>query len=141
MTANDYWNFYTPPAAPPPKRKRHVLRWILLGLTAVVIAIAAATCAAGAKAVSDLSETHSIVYDVTGSVPGASVDYTADSSGNQEQQDVTLPWASHSIPMQSWSPSVIAQAKGTGSITCQVKDDGKVISTHTSRGADVVVTC
>ncbi len=63
---------------------------------------------------------------------------------NGEQQDtkVTLPWSKEFTVGEGFQPLVVnAQNAGSGSISCRILIDGKVVNEHTSDGQYAVVMC
>jgi hypothetical protein len=63
--------------------------------------------------------------------------------GQQQETGVSLPWFKQFTAGQGFQSFVVlAQNAGTtGSISCEIDIDGKVISQQTSTGQYAIVTC
>jgi hypothetical protein len=62
--------------------------------------------------------------------------------GEQQETSVTLPSSKEFTADQSFQAFVVtAQNAGTGSITCEILIDGRVVNQHTSNGQYAVVVC
>ncbi|EUA30928.1 conserved membrane family protein [Mycobacterium xenopi 3993] len=118
---------------------------LLFGIT---IAFAAAAAVGGAPvgaAVADRPllppSSETIRYQVNGS-PGVAaylnyaIDYT-----QQYQTNVPLPWTKEFTVPPGQVYVLSAQSSGTGSITCTISIDGKVVSNMTSTGTPARAAC
>lgn len=87
---------------------------------------------------------HTIVFEVTGNgvTKASSISYGI--GGNQSQDNgAALPWQKQSTSNDSFLIlSLVAQSgSGSGSISCKITVDGKVVVDNTSQGQYAVVTC
>ncbi len=134
-----------------PARKKRVrgLGALIVGVLVVILAVSCSTTGGGGSSGdsgtsnTDSSSSHAVVYSVSGSAASASVDYVKDDNLGQAQQDITLPWST-TVDMGAGliGASLEVQNKGaTGSVTCKITENGKVVSTTTSSGAYVIATC
>lgn len=87
---------------------------------------------------------HAIVFEVTGSgvTKASSISYGV--GGNQSQDNgATLPWQKQSTSDDPFLiVSLVAQSgSGSGSISCKITVDEKVVVDNTSQGQYAVVTC
>jgi len=87
---------------------------------------------------------HTIVFEVTGSgvTKASSISYGL--GGNQSQDNgAALPWQKQTSSDDSFLIlSLVAQSgAGSGSISCKITVDGKVVVDNTSQGQYAVVTC
>jgi hypothetical protein len=129
----------------------NTLRTTLLAVLIGGVAVTLTACgASGTSATSFQNDGPDIevVYEVTGTATG--VDITMEGvSGTSQQSDVAVP-----LTNQSGKPGLHLSKKSgdflyisaqnnddTGSVTCTIKADGKVISTVTSNGAYTIATC
>lgn len=81
-----------------------------------------------------------IVFEVVGP---KSADVTYGVSGDQSQDNgAKLPWKKTVTSGEAFLiPTVVAQSKGQGKITCKISIDGKLVKTNSSSGEFAVVTC
>ena len=87
---------------------------------------------------------HAIVFEVTGNgvTKASSISYGV--GGNQSQDNgAALPWQKQSTSNDPFLiVSLVAQSgSGSGSISCKITVDGKVVVDNTSQGQYAVVTC
>lgn len=85
-----------------------------------------------------------ITFEVTGSGVSTAGSITYDLGANQSQDNgAKLPWSKKTRSTEDFLVlSLVAQSGGdSGSITCRISVDGKVVVENTSRGAYAVVTC
>jgi hypothetical protein len=148
---SEQYQGYAPTQQQLPK-KRHTVRRIFLGLVvlvAIIIVIVVATNSGGGSnggstgGSSPAAGGHTVVYSVSGTATSVSVDYVKDDNLGQAQQDVKVPWHT-GVDMGNnlVGAQLIVQNKGaSGSVTCKITDNGKVVSTTTSSGAYVIATC
>lgn len=83
-----------------------------------------------------------IRYEITGDSGAAqNVTYSIN-QGQQQETNVGLPWSKEFTADQGFQTFVVnAQNSGTGSISCTITVDGKVINQQTSNGQYAVVMC
>ena len=83
-----------------------------------------------------------IRYEVTGD-SGVAQNVTYQVTGGQQQDtQVSLPWSKEFTAGTGFQAFVVtAQNAGSGSISCDIAVDGKIISQQTSNGQYAVVTC
>ncbi|MER7472892.1 MmpS family transport accessory protein [Micromonospora sp. NPDC000018] len=81
-----------------------------------------------------------IVLEVTGP---KSADVTYGLNADQSQENgAKLPWKKELTSSEALViPTVLAQSKGTGKISCKITIDGKVVKENSSSGQFAVVTC
>jgi hypothetical protein len=132
---------------------------VLIGLATVLGGLSLA-CSAGAKGgtthgpggVTSTGATgapsakagHTIVFEVTGSGVKRATSISYGIGGNQSQDNgAALPWQKQTTSDDSFLIlSLVAQSGGTsGSISCKITVDGKVVVDNTSQGQYAVVTC
>jgi hypothetical protein len=87
---------------------------------------------------------HTIVFEVTGNgvTKASTISYGV--GGNQSQDNgAALPWQKQSTSDDPFLIlSLVAQSGGgSGSISCKITVDGKVVVDNTSQGQYAVVTC
>lgn len=108
-----------------------------------IVAIVAAAIAAAivaALVVTWIGSADKVVFSLTGTAHGATVQYVAEDSAS-EQRHVSVPW-SHSVSAKSGATLVMsAQNDGGGSLTCVITVNGREVARHTSRGQFAIVTC
>lgn len=136
------------PQQPPPKK--HTVRNVLLviGLLAVLgmggcVAIVGGI---GNEIDKQSNEVHTVVYKVGGTSKAASLTYTTDGSTTTEQiASAKLPWTKSLqikggiIPVyQVMAQNGIGQ---TGTVTCSIEVDGKVVKTATGTGEAAIASC
>lgn len=88
--------------------------------------------------------TRTVLYEVTGSDKALNVTYTTDGmASTEQQQNANLPFKKEiSIPRQPFQVfSLSAQNAGSGTITCKITVDGKVIKEASSGGPYSVAMC
>lgn len=142
---------------PPAKKKRGPLTWVLaaFGVVAalcVVIGIAnviggggGTENTAGPGAQADTAKTEKaagrkIVMEVTGAKK-ADITYGLDADQSQDL-GVKVPWKKELTSTETMTIAVIvAQNKGSGTISCKISLDGKVVKENSSQGEYAVVTC
>lgn len=90
------------------------------------------------------AQTRTVVYEVTGSGKALSITYTTDGMTSMEQQqNAALPFSKEiSMPAEAFQVfSVSAQNSGSGTISCKITVDGKVLKEASSNGQYSVVMC
>jgi hypothetical protein len=88
-----------------------------------------------------------ISYEVTGSAPGAAVEFQSDLGTTEDDpptaEQVTLPW--HSTVMVLKSIATIGEFTVTanvgGTVTCTVTIDGRIVKIATVSGFDLTADC
>ena len=106
---------------------------VLIGL-AIIIGV----CASAGK---ELTRTHDVRYEVTGSAQAVDITYTNESGGTSQLSDVSVPWSVSFTGDALDLVSVMAQNKGeAGSVTTTIYRDGESWKTSTSEGAYVVAS-
>jgi len=130
-----------------PLHKR-VWFWLL-----VVVGIGFAGCVttvgiAGVAVDHFAHQKHTITYSVTGTTPGAAVEYTTLQEGQGQNGDVRiaatpLPW---SVTTVSSGLITIYHVRATagpggGTVTCSITDNGVVVARHTTSGALQSTSC
>ena len=81
-----------------------------------------------------------VKYVVTGSATSASVTYFNE-QGGMEQVDMNIPWEKAMKVPSGSALSLVAQNSGSGSITCEIWENGEKKKTSTSTAQYGVVTC
>jgi hypothetical protein len=148
---------WPPQPMPPAKKKRGPLAWILVafGVVAalcVVIGLANVlggdgggtenTAGPGAQGAAPEKATagRKIVMEVTGAKK-ADITYGLDADQSQDQ-GAKVPWKKELTSTETMTIAVIvAQNKGSGTISCKISLDGKVVKENSSKGEYAVVTC
>jgi hypothetical protein len=143
--------FVVPPGYEMKKKKRFYKRvwfWLVVVPVVFIIIIIVAVSAAVNKVVNDK---HTVVYSVTGTIGKADIDYySVDGSGNSASQSVdgqTLPFSKtitvkgdlSGFNISANAPIAINSPSGT--LTCSIRVDGKVVSTDHASGSTDVVSC
>ena len=126
-------------------------RFWVLGLFGLFIVLIIAFVVSAGTAIDDaVNKQHTVVYSVYGNgVAGngvaGSITYANFSNGQfgeSQQSNTPLPWSKTVLVKGLFTASsVIAQLETGSSITCKVTVDGTVVSTNTSQGQYVAVTC
>lgn len=137
------------PADQPPAKKKHTARNVILVLVGLFV-VGIGGCAAivgsiGSEVDKQANESHTVVYKVTGTSKAASLTYTTDGSTSTEQlAGQKLPW-SKTLQIKGLIPvyqvSAQNEAGQTGTVTCTIEVDGKVVKTATSKGAGAIASC
>ncbi|MDA3646699.1 DUF4190 domain-containing protein [Saccharopolyspora indica] len=99
---------------------------------------------AGANPPDAEAETRTVLYEVTGSGEALNITYTTDGlASTEQQQNAKLPFSKEiALPREAFQIfSVSAQNAGSGTITCRITVDGKVIKEASSNGQYSVVMC
>lgn len=144
-----------PPAPPPRKRGRGLLIGILalvLLVCGIGVAIAAATqgggksdtqgpgAQTGAADTKNNAGKKTVILEVTGA-KAADVTYGLNANQSQEN-DAKVPWKKTLTSGETLTiATVVAQNKGSGTISCKVTVNGKVVKENSSKGEYAVVTC
>jgi len=85
--------------------------------------------------------TYDIIYRISGSTSKASLTYE-NASGNTEQQDVRVPWELElEVPAGQFLYISAQNDRDSGSIRCEIVQDGKVVEEASSSGAYVIASC
>lgn len=89
----------------------------------------------------EVSKTHDVRYEVTGSAQSVDLTYTNDTGGTSQQSAVPLPW-SYSFKGDTLAfVDVSAQNTGeTGTVIATIYRDGEMWKTSTSEGAYVIAS-
>ncbi|MGI5246664.1 MmpS family transport accessory protein [Dactylosporangium sp. CA-139066] len=88
--------------------------------------------------------THAVVFEVTGKGVTKATSVTYGIGGNSSQANgAALPWKKEASSTDMLlTASIVAQSgNGTGTITCRITVDGKVVVENSSEGQYAVVTC
>lgn len=84
--------------------------------------------------------THLIAYKISGSASSAMMTYTTPSG--QEQTTKSIPWHKSFEAKDGELLSISAQNKGeSGTVTCQIAVDGRIVKKATSSGAYAIASC
>lgn len=97
----------------------------------------------GQKAASEAKSNslHTVVYTVEGTTRKGSIDYNTP-SGQEQVISTHLPWSTTFETKDGDAVFVSGQtAPGTGTITCTIIVDGKLVKRGKSNGAYAAVTC
>lgn len=135
-------------------------RTSVLGPVLVSAALALAACSASgadpapscdAQCESNIAAamTTHVTYLLTGHAPaGANITYILGDGGQEQQNGLAVPMMNKKTgkPGISFDASggflyFSAQNQGSGSLTCEIVEDGTVLTKHTSTGAYAIVTC
>jgi hypothetical protein len=85
--------------------------------------------------------THTVEYIVKSTVSEYDITYN-NAQGNTEQKDLRIrDWTLSMTVEPGFFAYISAQIGGSGTISCQIKQDGKVIEEATSDGRYVIATC
>ena len=83
---------------------------------------------------------HAVTYKIGGSASRALVTYSTP-SGQEQQNGAHVPWKRSMKAKDFDVLAVSAQNSGSGTITCEIDVDGKVVKRSKSSGAYAVVSC
>lgn len=137
----------------PAKKKNWFARHkILTGLGLMIALVVAITSGSGGKDsgpastttdITDaLSADTSLTFEVTGTARKGSVTWIGDKLSTSQETDAKFPWKKTvKYTAGTLGVNMNAQNTGSGTITCTIKENGKVISTNTSKGDYAVVSC
>jgi hypothetical protein len=116
--------------------------WAKRGLVGLLIPLALTVGGCGVPEASlNQNAGKTIRYEVDGAAAAMNVTYMVD-HGQEQDTKVTLPWSKEFTAGQGFQAFVVnAQNAGTGSISCRILIDGKVITEKTSNGQYAVVMC
>lgn len=139
---------YQPVSAPvqPPRKKRRVWTWVLVGILAlfgICGGIGIAMLGGAAKAVHDsTTASHTITYKITGKSQGKTlITYIGNGFSESQNDAAKLPWST-TIKVTGWQPVTIsAQITGSGTVTCEIDVDGHPGKPSTSTGESVIASC
>jgi hypothetical protein len=149
------WQQQPPPYQPPPRKSRKGIAGIgCLGLVGLVLVIAAlashssssttppaplqtlpTAATAAAVAASSAAAAQTVTYVVTGSAADVTYGPTGSESSGAVPMSVTKPLGT---PLYY---SIYAQLQGSGTVSCQILVDGKVISQSTASGGYTIASC
>ncbi|WP_420367267.1 DUF4190 domain-containing protein [Curtobacterium sp. L1-20] len=132
-----------------------VLSVIGLILSIIMVVVYSAIFFAASKAVDDTNKAaateHTVVYTVTGDSTDSSITWatSTDGDGGSEQASgAKLPWTKEvkvkgSSKGLNFNSFTVTASNGTtgGEITCEIKVDGKVVSTKSASGEYASATC
>jgi hypothetical protein len=125
------------------KKKRW---WFSIGFVVLIVIIIVAVSAS----VSNVAhKQHTVVYSVTGNgtLSSSTITYATVQEGNgqngeSQASDAALPWSKTITASGLFTDFTLsAQNGGSGSITCTITEDGKVINTNTATGQYAIATC
>lgn len=133
---------------PPPKKKHTVRNVILVLLGLGVLGLAgcmALIVGAGNEVDKQANVEHTVVYKITGTSKVASLTYTTDGSTTTEQVSAAkLPWQK-SQKIKGLIPVYQVSAQNgigqSGTVTCSISVDGKVVKTATGTGEAAIASC
>lgn len=128
-----------------------IIGGVVVGVAIVAIAASAGsgstpnTSTAPAANQMDTGGSHTVVYTVGGSASQVDVTFSNDGTGGSSQENgVSVPWTKTlTIPddvINSYSLMPQNQGK-TGTVSCEITVDGKVVARQQSSGAYALVTC
>lgn len=132
-----------------------ILSAIGLILSIIMVVVYSAIFFAASKAVDDTNKAaateHTVAYTVTGDSTDSSITwstYTDGDSGSEQAAGTRLPWtkevtvkgSSEGLNFNSFTLTASNGQTG-GDITCEIKVDGKVVSTKTASGEYASATC
>lgn len=141
---------YQPQYAPPPPKKSHTVRNVLLILLGIfVLGFAGCIALVGGAAKSIDNESKRVVdveYQVEGNAPDASVDYTTFSganSGTSTESNAKLPWKQASQVSGLGKTVILTVSTGSkgGDVTCRVLSGGKVLTEQHASGVFAHASC
>lgn len=133
----------------PPPKKKHTVRNVLLGLTLIGVLIIGGCVAFAGSAVNEIDkqskEVHTVIYTVTGTSKVGSLTYNTDGVATLEQEtSAKLPW-SKTLKISGLAPiyqvSVQNAIGQTGTVTCTIKVDDKIVKTATGKGEGANASC
>lgn len=135
---------------PPAPKKKHTVRNVFLVL-GVLALLGIGGCVAivgsiGNELDKQSKEVHTVVYKVAGTSKAASLTYTTDGSTTAEQEaSARLPWSKSLQIKGGLIPVYQLMAQNgmgqTGTVTCSIEVDGKVVKTATSKGEASIASC
>jgi hypothetical protein len=133
---------------PPPKKKHTVRNVILVLLGLGVLGLGgcmALIVGAGNEVDKQANVEHTVVYKITGTSKVASLTYTTDGSTTTEQVSAAkLPWQK-SLKIKGLIPVYQVSAQNgigqSGTVTCSISVDGKVVKTATGTGEASIASC
>jgi hypothetical protein len=139
---------YAPPAPQaPPRRRRRIWPWVLLGVAVLFFGGCIAVAANIGNEIQEQSRPVMVTYEITseGVATAGNITYTKDVNLGMEQVgDAPLPWTKDiQFGEGFFKPlSISAQAgDGTGAITCRILVDGVEVAKSTSQGQFVIASC
>ncbi|WP_336873509.1 MmpS family transport accessory protein [Rhodococcus qingshengii] len=134
------------PQQPPQKKKKWP--WILLAIVVLFIALFAGCTALVGGAINSVDEESKkevvVTYEVTGDSDGAIITYTANDSNLSQDTAATLPWTKDVTVTGLIKVATVTASNsydGTGSITCKIIANGKVLTENTANGAGASASC
>jgi hypothetical protein len=146
---------WPPQPMPPAKKRRGPLTWILAAVGvvfALCLAIGIANMGGGGSsentagpgaqgaATEKAAAGRKIVLEVTGAKK-ADITYGLDADQSQDN-GARVPWKKELTSTETMTIVVVlAQNKGSGTISCKITLDGVVVKENSSKGEYAVVTC
>jgi len=132
-----------------------ILSAVGLILSIIMVVVYSAIFFAASKAVDDSNKAaateHTVVYTVTGDSTDSSITwstYTDGDSGSEQASGAKLPWTKEvtvkgSSEGLNFNSFTVTASNGTtgGEIACEIKVDGKVVSTKSATGEYASATC
>lgn len=119
---------------------------VLVVLLIVVVSQGGGGSTGSAGAGKDLADAVSadtvLTFEVTGSARSGSMTWVGDGMSTVQENGAKLPWKKVVTYKEgTLGVNMSAQNEGGGTITCTIKEDGKVLSTNTSKGEYAIVMC
>ncbi|OYD60805.1 MmpS family transport accessory protein [Rhodococcus sp. OK302] len=137
---------YGQPYQPPQKKKKWP--WILLAIFVVFIALFAGCTALVGGAISSVDEESKkevvVTYEVTGGAQGAIITYTGKDSNMSQDTAATLPWTKDVTVTGLLKIATVTASNGfddSGTITCKIIANGKVLTENTANGVGASAMC
>src|SRR5437016_4733714 len=114
------------PRQTPPK-KSHVGRNLAIGCVVLVLALGACVAIAGGGALSSLSNKHTVEYSASTS-DGSTMLVTYGLGSDESQiNGAKSPWSTTRTSNSPVIAVLVVQQNGSGTVTCSLKIDGKVV--------------
>jgi hypothetical protein len=109
----------------------------------ILPAVILAGCTAEPGTLDALNADTSLTFEISGTADEAgNITYVTDGLGIAQESDVALPWRKTMVYKSGvLGVNISAQNAGSGTITCKIKRDGKVIAQNKSSGQYTIVTC
>lgn len=131
----------------PPPPKRPVWPWILGGIVLVIfLGVGGCVAFVGTVATSihdEATRKVTVTYNVKGSSESASITYSGQGFNSAQETGASLPWTKN-VTIDGLGKTIMLTATNgfaDGTVTCEIKANGKILAQQTSTGAFATANC
>jgi hypothetical protein len=129
--------------------RRRPLFWVLMVVLVFMGGCIAIVAGVSTSIDHKAHQQHTVVYSITGSGTSTASDITyatvqqgSGQNGEAQATNAPVPWSKTITASGLFTAfSLSAQNGGSGSITCTISEDGRVLNTNTATGQFAVASC